>query len=74
MTGSDRLSPNLPIKDKRGKLLSSEKQMEERWTEHFKKFLNSPPPTHESDISDPAADLNINIEPPQIPEIVSAIQ
>lgn len=74
MSGRNGPSPNLPVKDKRGKLLSTEKEMEERWKEHFEEILNRPPPTHEPDISDPAADLDINIEPPQIPEIVSAIQ
>lgn len=48
--------------------------MEKQWTEHFEEILNRPPPTHEPDIIDPAADLSINIEPPQISEIVSAIQ
>lgn len=76
MSGRKRPSPNLhvPVMDKRGKLLASEKEMEKRWTEHFKEILNRPPPTHESDISDPAADLNISIEPPHISEIVPAVQ
>ncbi|XP_061188858.1 uncharacterized protein LOC133197034 [Saccostrea echinata] len=74
LNGRNRPSPNLPVKDKTGKLLSSKQEMEERWTEHFKEILNRPPPTHEPDISYPANDLNISIEPPQIPEIVSAIQ
>lgn len=38
----NRLSPNLPVKDKRRRLLSSEKEMEERWTGHFKEKLNGP--------------------------------
>lgn len=35
VSGRSRPSPNLLVNDKRGKLLSSEKEMEERWTGHF---------------------------------------
>lgn len=72
--GKNRLSPNLPIKDKQGKLITSENEMEERWTEHFKEILNRPPPIHEPEISEPESELNINTNPPDVPEITSAIQ
>lgn len=42
-------------KTKRGKLLSPEKDIEKRWTEHFKEFQNKLPPTHEPNIGDIAA-------------------
>ena len=69
--GKNRPSPNLPIKDKQGKLITSENEMEERWTEHFKEILNRPPPIHEPEISEPESELNINTNPPDVPEITS---
>jgi hypothetical protein len=44
--------------------LTSEKDQEEQWTEHFRKILNRPPPAQEHEISDPEYDLDISTEPP----------
>lgn len=65
---------NIPIKDKQGNILTSETDQEKRWTEHFYEVLNRPPPTEEPNINEPLQDLDISTEPPEVPEIISAIQ
>jgi hypothetical protein len=59
----------MPIKDKAGTILTSEKDQEERCTEHFREILNKPPPSQEHEISDPEYDLDISTEPLYIPDI-----
>ena len=63
-----------PIKDKQGKLLTKEKEQEDRWAEHFQEVLNRPSPEETADILEAEEDLNINIEPPTKEEIVTAIK
>lgn len=41
---------------------------------NFNEILHRPPPIQEHGISDPEYELNINAEPPQIPEIESTIK
>jgi len=65
---------NTLIKDKNGKLLTTEKEQDERWTEHFKEILNRPPPANGAIIEESAEDLEININPPSKVEIVTAIK
>ena len=72
--GKSKTSSNVPIKDKQGKLLTSEKEQEIRWTEHFKEILNRPPPLQEPEIQEPDEDLDISIEPPSKSEIITAIK
>ena len=67
-------STNAPIKDKQGKLLTNEKEQNQRWTEHFNEILNREPPTEEEVITDEQPELDINIEPPTKEEIVIAIK
>lgn len=62
------------IKDKNGKLLTTEKEQDERWTEHFKEILNRPPPANGAIIEESAEYLEINIDPPSKVEIVTAIK
>ncbi|KAL9965924.1 hypothetical protein ACROYT_G029791 [Oculina patagonica] len=52
------------VKDKQGNLLTTEKEQELRWTEHFKETLNRPPPQEEADIPEAPSDLDIDIDPP----------
>ncbi|RXN12130.1 endonuclease-reverse transcriptase [Labeo rohita] len=63
-----------PIKDKQGRLLTTENEQEARWAEHFQEVLNRPPPEEEADIQDASADLDINTDPPGKEEIVTAIR
>ena len=64
----------VPIKNKDGQLLTSEKEQESRWAEHFKEILNRPPPTTIPTILDSETDLNINTDPPRDHEITKAIK
>ena len=63
-----------PIKDKQGKLLTTEKEQDERWAEHFREVLNRPPPDETTDIPEAEEDLDIDIDPPTKEEIVAAIK
>lgn len=63
-----------PVKDKQGKLLTTEKKQEERWAEHFQEVLNRPSPEETPDILEADEDLDINIDPPAREEIVTAIK
>ena len=63
-----------PIKDKQGKLLTTEKEQDERWAEHFREVLNRPPPDETADIPEAEEDLDIDIDPPTKEEIVAAIK
>jgi hypothetical protein len=63
-----------PVRDKQGKLLTNEKDKEQRWKEHFEEVLNRPEPTTMADIKDPTSELNINTDPPTQEEIESAVK
>jgi len=63
-----------PIKDKRGKLLTTEKEQEERWTEHFQEVLNRPSPNITAEIPECDIDLCINTDQPTKTEIIAAIK
>ena len=64
-TKSDRLKERVRIKyselnkvmDKDGKLLTTEKEQERRWTEHFNEVLNRPDPQHPADFQPAKRDL-----------------
>ena len=43
-----------------------------RWTEHFKKILNRPPPEEDADIPEAADDIDINTAVPEKEEIIKA--
>ena len=57
---NDSKKQNLPIKSKDGKALSTEKEVAERWIEHFNSVLNQP---------EPSTLLEINEEIPEIQDI-----
>ncbi|KAL9971331.1 hypothetical protein ACROYT_G023842 [Oculina patagonica] len=63
-----------PVKDVQGRLLTTERDQEVRWAEHFKDVLNRPPPTVEADIQEAETDLDVNIDPPNTQEIIAAIK
>jgi len=66
-------SRNAPIRDKQGQLLTTEKDQETRWVEHFKEVLNRPAPEEEPDIPEAEEDLCVGIGPPKKEEIIAAI-
>ena len=65
---------NTPVKDKQGVLLTSEKEQQERWAEHFKEVLNRPDPETTADIPEAEDDLDICTEVPSKEEIQEAIK
>ena len=72
--GKFNSSSDVPIKDKDGRILTSEKDQEKRWTEHFKEILNRPPPENEPTIEDPETELDISTDPPETDEIITSIK
>ena len=67
-------SRNAPIQDKQGQLLTSEKDQEAHWVEHFKEVLNRPPPEEEPDIPKAEENLDVDTGPPKKEEIIAAIK
>jgi len=63
-----------PVKDKQGKLLTTESEQEARWAEHFQEILNRPSPDETADIPEASEDLDIDTDPPHKEEIVAAIK
>ena len=63
-----------PVKDLQGRLLTTEREQEARWAEHFMDVLNRPPPTVEADIQEAETDLDVNTDPPNKQEIIAAIK
>ena len=63
-----------PVKDLQGRLLTTERDQEARWAEHFKDVLNRPPPIVEADIQEAETDLDVNTDPPNKQEIIAAIK
>jgi len=65
---------NIPVKDKQGNLLTSERDRDERWTEHFSEVLNRPEPELPPDIPPAQEDLDVRVDPPSRQEILNAIK
>jgi hypothetical protein len=49
----------MPIKDKAGTILTSTKDQEKQWTEHFREISNRPLPAQELEIRGPEYELDI---------------
>ena len=64
---------NMLVKDKNGTLLTSEREQEIRWMEHFKEVLNRPPPTVVPSIQEATIDLDVNTDVPTRREVIQAI-
>src|SRR5579871_2700246 len=69
--GSYRI--NKPIKNKDGKVLTTEEDQMKRWVEYFSEILNRPAPEEEIDISSAEEILDIDITGPSRTEIEQAI-
>uniref|UniRef100_K7EZ57 Reverse transcriptase domain-containing protein n=1 Tax=Pelodiscus sinensis TaxID=13735 RepID=K7EZ57_PELSI len=63
-----------PIKDKQGKLLTTQAEQDARWAEHFKEILNRESSEEGVNICGRETDLDINIDLPTKEEIISAIK
>ena len=55
-------------------MLTSHKEQERRWAEHFKEVLNRHNPSDLPHIQEAPEDLDINVEPPTTKEIVASIK
>ena len=64
---------NVPIWDKQGQLLTSEKDQEACWVEHFKEVLDRPAPEEEPDRPEAAEDLSVDTGPRKKEEIIVPI-
>ena len=72
--GKYQRTSDIPIKDKNGRLLTTESEQKTRWAEHFKEILNRPPPEEEAIINEAVIDLEIDTSTPNIQEIITAIK
>ena len=70
---STRLS-DVHIKDKDGRLLTTENEQKARWAEYFKVALNRPAPDEEAIAMEAVRDLEINTSVPDKQEIVTEIK
>ena len=66
----------MPIKDKQGKVLSSEEEQNHRWIEHFREVLNQPDPPsflnfNSYEVMHP---LEVNTDEIRITEVLKAIK
>ncbi|XP_065450154.1 uncharacterized protein LOC135983272 [Chrysemys picta bellii] len=61
------------IRSKQGHLLTTGKEQEMCWTEHFKELLNREPSEEEANIQEAEEDLDINTDTPTKEETIQAI-
>jgi len=71
--GEKRGSSSAPVKNKDGKLLTTEREQMARWVEHFNGVLNMPEPNITAQPSARDNDLEISTDPPTLGEIKEAI-
>ncbi|XP_061171309.1 uncharacterized protein LOC133180881 [Saccostrea echinata] len=64
---------NIPVKDKQGNLIKSEREQDERWRKHFEEVLKCPEPNELAHIQEADIDLEIETEEPSKAEIHKAI-
>ncbi|XP_062566445.1 uncharacterized protein LOC134228767 [Saccostrea cucullata] len=64
---------NMPVKDKQGNLITSEREQEDRWREHFEEVLNRQEPNELAHIPEADTDSEIETEEPSKAEIFKAI-
>ena len=65
---------DVPVRDKKGRLVTSETEIDSPWAEHFSEVLNRLPPTAEADVQEAEHDLNVNTAPPDREEIILIIK
>ena len=72
--GKFHSTSDVPIKDKHGRLLTTENEQKLRWAEHFKDVLNRPVPDEEAIVIEAIRDFEINTSVPDKQEIVTTIK
>lgn len=50
---------DVPVRDKKGRLVTSETEIDTPWAEHFSEVLNRLPPTAEADVQEAEHDLDV---------------
>ena len=65
---------SMPVKDKQGKVLTTEREQAARWVQHFEEVLNRPDPEEPADPPPSKLYLDIDTSPPVIAEVRSAIE
>ncbi|KAK7010213.1 craniofacial development protein 2 [Biomphalaria glabrata] len=63
-----------PVKDKQGKIITSDVGQKDRWAEHFQEILNRHPPESIPDIPPTTEEIDFNTGPPTKGEIIKAIK
>ncbi|KAL6479464.1 hypothetical protein MHYP_G00128970 [Metynnis hypsauchen] len=63
-----------PVKDKKGRTITSDERQRTRWVEHFEEILNRPPPQVAPDITPAEEPLRVNTNSPTKAEIIEAIK
>lgn len=63
----------MPVKDKQGNPITSEKEQDERCREHFEEVLNRPEPNEQAHILKADTDLEIDTKGPLKTDICKAI-
>ena len=63
-----------PVEDRSGKIITTEREQESRWVEHFQSVLNRPEPTTEFPGITQKEQLHILTDTPSKAEITKAIQ
>ena len=64
----------MPVKDKQGKVLTTEREQAARWVQHFEEVLNRPDPEEPADPPPSELYLDIDTSLPGIAEVRSAIE
>jgi hypothetical protein len=71
---NERRSTGNVVKDKDGRVLSSEEERKNRWKEHFQEVLNRPQPSYPLETDKGDAAVEIDIGPIQKDEIIKAMK
>ncbi|VDP43374.1 unnamed protein product, partial [Schistosoma mattheei] len=66
--------PERPVKSKEGKVITNIGEQRKRWIEHFREFLNRPVPLNTPNIEAISTNLPVDVGPPTIEEIRTAIR
>lgn len=69
-----KTNTNIPVRDKQGTLITSDREQEDRWKDNFKENLNKPDPTITAEMKEAEVDHEIDTELPSKTEIRIAIK
>lgn len=64
----------MPIRDKQGTMITSQKEQEKRWKEHFEEKLNRPDSNSRTEISEADTNFEINTDEPSKLETIATIK